>query len=252
MSEKPNESVIERVRKLLSRTVEKGCTEAEAAAAFAMAGKLMAAHNLDMAAVEAAGEASEDWVTEHGLTHQGRRNPVLFRALNVCQNYFFVRTFTKAGRTAQGRCTVGVFLFGKPSNVETSRWVLASLLAACDRLWLEHRGRSKGRGAVHARRDFGCGVCDGFSRKLAEERRDLGKSRDAVTPAAASTATALAVIGDKLELAMDAAYPKMAESRPLQNNDRDQATYRAGVQAGKNLNLNRELAGEETKALTGR
>jgi hypothetical protein len=49
--------IVERIRKILAKTEEAGCTQAESEAAMAMASRLMAEHNLSMSEVTKGGEA---------------------------------------------------------------------------------------------------------------------------------------------------------------------------------------------------
>ena len=61
-------SIIEKIQALLSKTVKRGATEPEAQAAAAMAQKLLAKHNLDMAEVEALGDKGPADVIEEKYT----------------------------------------------------------------------------------------------------------------------------------------------------------------------------------------
>ena len=65
--------MIERVKKLLIKTEAAGCTQAEAEAAFKMASRIMAEHNLTMDEVDqAAPDAEEGW-DETGVGEHSRR-----------------------------------------------------------------------------------------------------------------------------------------------------------------------------------
>lgn len=57
--------LIARIRKILARTEEAGCTPAEAEAAYGLASNLMAKHNLDQGEVDrASGLGGEGWADE--------------------------------------------------------------------------------------------------------------------------------------------------------------------------------------------
>ncbi|MGO9180794.1 MAG: DUF2786 domain-containing protein [Candidatus Limnocylindrales bacterium] len=47
-NERPNEGRVAKIRKILTKTEDAGCTQEEAEAAFALATRLMAEHNLEM------------------------------------------------------------------------------------------------------------------------------------------------------------------------------------------------------------
>ena len=93
MSERPKEDVIERVRKLLSKTEAKGCTQSEAEAAFQAASRIMAEHNLDMAEVEDRGNpAAVSWI-ESDAHETGRWTLESNLAYGIVHQFFFVEGF---------------------------------------------------------------------------------------------------------------------------------------------------------------
>jgi Protein of unknown function (DUF2786) len=90
--------LIARIRKILARTEEAGCTKAEAEAAYALASTLMAKHNLDMAQVEyATGLDGDGWV--EGVAIVSERRSTLFSMVGaLCQEFFFVKSFRACGQ----------------------------------------------------------------------------------------------------------------------------------------------------------
>ncbi len=148
-NERPREDVIERVKKLLIKTEAAGCTQAEAEAAFKMASRIMAEHNLTMDEVDqAAPDAEEGWDEAPVGEASGRWNFEYSCAGDICNRFFFVeryRNITTKEVMERGRLVrksfVRMTFFGKKSNVETARWVYLALLDAFDRLWNDYRVR---------------------------------------------------------------------------------------------------------------
>lgn len=81
MSERPNADVIDKIRKILKKTEEAGCTQQEAENAFKLASRLIAEHNLSMAEIEKEDGQADDisWLEDDALEHGYRAG----RSLNL-------------------------------------------------------------------------------------------------------------------------------------------------------------------------
>jgi hypothetical protein len=234
-----NADVIARVRKILARTEEAGCTAAEAEAAYGLASSLMAKHNLDMEEIEqAAGLDGEGW-TEAEFHEAGRACSVVGMVAYVCNKFFFVEHYFDYYRDASGRNRVSYKFFGSPTNVETAKFIFVSLLSAIDRLWKDayHRGRYDRTD----RRIFALGIINGYTEKLTAERAAMAKKCDQES-GRPGTALALQSIKDKTLAAFETAQPDLVTSRSPTFRGSKEA-HEAGHEAGRKLNLSRPLGG---------
>ena len=175
MSANVNPSVIEKLRKILAKTEEAGCTEAEAQSAMARASRLMAEHNLSLDQIqkevgsekvewiEGSGDTLTRWTMEHNL------------AFFIAKEFFFVEGLIHNigyGRTQKKLLT----LFGQAHNVEAGKWAFNALLDAFGRLFREYRKKSGC--PANERRMFVSGVAKGFREKMQDERTALEIERD--------------------------------------------------------------------------
>jgi hypothetical protein len=251
-------SIIAKIQKILSRKEETGATEAETQTALNLAQRLMAAHNLTMAEVEATkGEATEDWTEADVWTGQ-RSGIEETTAANICERFFFVKTYLQCkGGEWKGHRMSNTWtrrFFGKPVNVESATFVYNQLTDSFEHLWTEYRI------ANHAergdRRSYIAGVGSGFTAKLRAERQVLETEHEARnTSSAAGTArsvslasgtsgttgTTLATINNNVQTAFEQRHPNMTtrHSAGVSVN----GAFSAGHKAGRNLNLARPLGG---------
>jgi len=234
-----NAELIARIRKILAKTEEAGCTTAEAEAAYGLASSLMAKHNLDMTQVEqAAGLDGEGW-TEVMVHESGRASSVFDMVSGVCAQYFFVRPYRSSKVGPDGKRRVVQMFFGSPTNVETARFIFSSLLSAIERLWREEFQRG-----LYERTDrmvFAVGVINGYSEKLEAERASMIQERDRVT-GDVGTALALQTIHDKTLASYRTAHPNHEIIGGRRSFYGSEESHAAGYQAGQRLNLSRPLA----------
>lgn len=249
MTTESKDQIITRLRKILSRTTEAGCTPAEAEAAFAMAGRLMAEHQLSMESIEAADDAPADaFVTEAAGASAARWSSERDWAASIVHQYFFVSGFrSRRYDHAQGAYRVRQYFFGTPTHVETATWVYGALLDAFDRLWADYRRQiDVGRGD---RRAFILGVVRGFMDKLKDERRAM--DAEAQVMGRTGTEIVLASADQRREVAFRQAH-KVSAGRAAAPVRGSRSAMDDGYRAGRNLNLARPVesgAGKSRGAL---
>lgn len=183
------DDVIERVRKMMERSVGRGCTAAEAETAAAMAARFMAEHNLTMAEVEEHETAVDDRWTTVDADIAPRLNLEAELAAGIVARYFFVRWYyQRRWDDVQARVVTALRFFGKPDNVETARWVYKALRAAFESLWTDYKVKT---GTHHTeRRLFVSGVARGFTDKMKAERAAMEVERSSDTFTAGKAAGA--------------------------------------------------------------
>lgn len=244
MTGKTPEKIIEIIRKILERTEDRGCSPAEAEFAFAKAAQLLAEHNLSMEDVAATDAPAEESWLEEELFETGRWSLEDNLCYAILKTFYFVEGFFNRRDGRKVFC-----LFGKPENVATGRHVWAALHASFDRCWTTYRHLNKR--PASEKRLYVTGMARGFSDKLRDERAAQVIERDLMT--GKSTALALTSISDKTLAAYKASHPdhKVSKGR-MQEAGGDTSTLRAGIEAGRALNLNRALGADGQKRIGGR
>jgi hypothetical protein len=240
MGDRPKSDVVERIRKLLAKTEDNGCTQAEAESAFKLASRIMAEHNIEMAEIEAKEGVQDDisWL-EDEVTETGRWSLEMNLAYGIVKEYFFIEAFFAC--RYRGRKILK--FFGTATNVEAASFTYKALLEAFDRLFRSYRARS-GCGADQ-RRLFVSGVAQGFAHKMRDERRAMEIERDLVQgKATGSTALVLASVQDRTREEFVKDHPDMKSHKAnFASVTGSQSTLDAGYAAGRSLNLNRSLGG---------
>ena len=239
MNERPQAKIVELIQKILSKTIESGCTEAEASEAFAKAQAMLLKHNLSMDDVRCKDSADgEEQFADEGVFQTGRWTYEQNLAYHVIKNHCFIEGYFAS---TAGKDKV-LFLFGTQANVATARYMFTALLAATERMWVLYKYLNKRPGSEA--RMFRTGMIKGFSDKLDQEREALKMEQDILKGTTGGTALALCRI-DQLTLA------KYKEAHPENKNRKggvrfadlagDASTLQAGYDAGKRLNLNRAI-----------
>jgi hypothetical protein len=227
--------VIERLRKLREKTVENGCSEAEAFTAMAMIGRIMNEHNIAMGEVEIREEAAD--CIDGSYRTESRRLPDWARCLMAIAEF----TGTKAWRNTGGETQVCRF-FGLPTDVETALALIDIVNLAVT--WESARWTYAHPGAGRSgAKSFRLGMVT----RICERLREMKREQDQVKPA---TGTALIVLKNQL---VDAEYAKKnlklkfnKKSTPIRNED----AFLSGLAAGDRVGLGTKRLGAGDPRLT--
>jgi hypothetical protein len=211
MSDAALERIVERVQKLLALG-RRGGTEAEAASAMAKAQELLAAHNLDMAAVEGqvAGSARREKSAQNGGMYVYQRHLWSEVArLNFCLHFRRHLLEPDGGANARKRWKNKHMIVGRTVNVRATIAMGEYLEAVIDRLCRERLQTRSGAGVTPGELNsqfftswavaFREGVADRVVDKVQERRqqhlREENKKKRAAAfnAAGASTSTAIAL-----------------------------------------------------------
>ena len=247
-NERPNELWVAKIRKILTKTEDAGCTQEEAEAAFALATRLMAEHNLEMSDVEVNDDAPKVEWSEADIFTCARWSYENNLAYGIVKEYAFVEGYF-GWSYANGKARKVLRFFGKKDNVATAQFMFNALLAAYDRLWITYRYLT-GRPATD-RRIYVAGIAMGFRDKLRDERKAMEIERDILKGKnSGSTALALVSVSEETTQKYKQAHPECKDKRGhyagLRGTD---GTLNDGYKAGRSLNLNRAIGGAGMKRL---
>lgn len=152
-------NILEKIRKILSKTVEAGCTEDEATNAYQLAARLMRDNNITEADLETSEYVEGDGGEFGTWTY---KNDFAFATI---KNHYFVEPFLSAV-PKNGRTYQKLVIFGTPKDVERARFVYKELLSAYERLFSLYK---KGGAPSSEKRAFILGVHLGYHDRLREE-----------------------------------------------------------------------------------
>lgn len=237
-----------RIRALAARTVERGCSEAEAMAAAAKVGELLEVYGLSMSEVELREEAC----VQRSLTFADPRRTAL--------NWLFpaLLRFTGCRGWTVGRSEY--VIFGLEPDVQMAEYlmhVVANALSWEEAQWRAGPDYARRRARAQAAlRSFRLGFADRVATRLEE----LGASRRAAEAAArqaaeagASSGTSLVVLKErKIEEGFRTLGVRL-RTVTRQAVVRDRGAYGHGREAGARVSLDRPVgAGAAGRALPGR
>jgi hypothetical protein len=222
----------EKLRRLLSMTVDNGASEAEALAAAAAAARLMAEHNMAYRSVEeidAEGFSNDtrDWFKGAKGRHRSAPLPAAVRCLSaICDLCGVEHMFD----TWTGRLT----FFGAPSDTDVAHYLVVIISRAMDREWEAQRRTLPAAAARKQRASFYLAMSIRIAQRLfamAEEQR----------PAASATGTSLfivknAMVRERFESANGKPKPVRANTKAASFEG-----VRAGLDAGARIPLNKGI-----------
>lgn len=163
-----NHSKIElaaKIRALLAKTVDNGCTEAEAMAAAAKAKQLMDEYQIDL---DEAGLEAEGFVRGTAEGAEARKLNAQDWLANAISSYCEVKSWRTATGGTYARAKYRYVFFGLKSDVEFANWLLKALEAFC---WqrADAWAIETGQGDYLSKRNFVMGCASRISQRLREE-----------------------------------------------------------------------------------
>jgi hypothetical protein len=236
--------VKDRIRRLAARTVDRGCSEAEALAAAQKVGELLEVYGLTMSEVE----LREETCIQREVVFAGPR----LQALNGV--FLAVVALTGTRGWMVGRQTF-VF-FGLEPDVLMAEYLLHIVAGAVDHEEAAFRaspGYQRSRATPQNRlRSFRYGFAERVSGRIEE----LAAHRRAAEEAAAapgSTGTALVLVKERLIEDGFRGLGIRLRTTYTTRTVRDAGAYRRGTEAGERVNLQRPVrAGGGVSSLPGR
>jgi hypothetical protein len=235
--------IAERIRLILSKTVENGATEEEAATALSIAAKLMAKHNLSRAQVETGSSAERSYSKEK--VHEADRCPLNFvfstRVVEVVCEVHCCIIQTISGFWQNWRVEV----FGDQENVEAASSLLTYLAGVYRDLWTAHKARTWRDELSEAGYYEGlrAGLLVRLEREKAEREAELRrKDQKAAGKGSGEPGTALArsmYEVERLNEAFRVEYPEVQDLKV----PADQKSFEAGTRDSQKISLRRQVGG---------
>jgi hypothetical protein len=175
MQTQVNETIVQRIHKLMALTTERGASEAEAALAAEHVQRLLAEHNLTMSVVEARGGSTG---TEGKRVKEGYGKRQVYRwqrdlmqriaELNFCRvSLKFTHKWNKAS------VFDGYELIGRQANVITTQVMFEYLTQTIERLARDDVGNDPTQYFTRRAHSFKEGCSDRLSTRLRNKREEL-------------------------------------------------------------------------------
>lgn len=227
--------ILERIRKILSRTTENGCTEGEAQAAAHLAARLMEENNISIADLE----MSEFYQDEQRMNRWTYENDLAF---NIVDKFFPVECVLQPS----GRAYIKQ-IFGTRENVERAQFTYRKLLEAFRTHWNTHQLRTNT--PTEHRRAYIVGFSAGYSAQLMKEKES--QPLDNAT-ALSNNSIVVRTIAQKTASAFEennAGREITRKDNSITLGDLNQEVVRAGFADGYKLFIGREIGREQRNQL---
>lgn len=231
----PRQRMLERVRAILSKTMDNGCTESEAMAALAKAQELMAAYDISEAEL---GHTTE---TESALIHKDATDDPYKIKAYLAQS---VAKFTRCkGWRGNTYTNYSIAFAGLESDVAFAQWLLDTLARFVLRELKAHQAKRRALGMA-CPRIVSASFVMGCATRIGERLKEL-------TPVEPIAATGNALTISRQALIRKAMADAGIVLRAAQNRRRhvDGASYGAGVNAGNNARFDRPVSGSNAGPL---
>jgi Protein of unknown function (DUF2786) len=229
MTANPGSDLLDRVRKLLAKAEDEGCTPAEAEALTAKAAELMARYGIDRALL--------------GALHPETDRPA-DRKFGFDRPWADVKAHLLAAVATALRCQcvqtqtadgIRLHVFGYASDLERAEILYTSLLVQMARALAREPVPAAGNSAKAWRRSWMLGYCSAVVARVraAEEAAVASAAPDADEAAAAGQSAAL-VLADRsltVRTQVTAAYPRLKKKRVTYSGRGYGAGYREGQKA---------------------
>jgi len=252
-----NNSVVDKIQKLLRLASENNPSTEEAAAALAKAQQLMMEHDLELLDVEE--KPAPDEFSKHFVAEPFDRAPtsqiliaqileehfhvkVIYAPLWVEGGMYSTVRIDRQGKTI-GRQEIpefafkpkgkrGMQLIGRKSNLLIAEYVFDFLTWEFEQLWSRHQ-QETGKGS-YAKRDFVRGLYEGLKQRLRDERR----RKERQVPAGQHEKFAIVRADEDKALSdyFHQEFPKV-EHRNHRWHGHDADSFEDGKRVGQNLNI---------------
>lgn len=234
-----SDAVLEKLKKILARTdTARGATEAEVKTAMAMAQKLAAEHNIDLASVSLEGDVTVGKIDIGAGVVQTKTKyeaPYHLEILAVLNDCFGVRTIYQSYWTAQAQRVITQITFvGEKTDLAIATYCWDWLQTLFPKCWGEYRKQQGLRDSYRSARSYYTGLRSGIvqaNRRQVEELPTQSRNRYAL------------VVANKTDLSdqkVKEMFPKLRDSR--RSHALDYEAWAGGVTRGRDIKLNGGLS----------
>lgn len=232
------ESIRAKVRALLAKTVDAGCTESEAMAAAAKAGELMALYQITATETEVKAERCITVVIDGG----SGRSPtvdVIPAVARFCDCRVWSTKTPCWTRGARATYTVKYSLFGLPDDAHLAEYLIRAVGSAMRsevaafKLTPEYQ-------RAYAARTASTSFLHGMSSRVAARLDEMRRARN---PASGAPGQAMVVVKNAVVREQFAALGlRLTKRAPVTRTNGDARAFGAGMEAGNRVSLNRPLS----------
>lgn len=247
MTEDRKQSIIAKVRALLAKTTESGCTEAEAASAAELASKLMIEYDLDIKSVSEIKEETYGARKRPFASGNGRRrayHEVQYCIMQIAR-YFDCEVW-------MGKELV---FFGTATDTEMAHAMTDMMKAAMEGEWRKMQGTVKYENPGQHGKSLRTSFMMGMTRRICERLRDLKAERTAIsnqtelkaeTGLPVASGTSLVVVKDATRKEKLVQYKEQTGlkviSRSSSTTIRSNSAYHRGREAGNRVSINKKIS----------
>jgi len=228
-----NVRILEKVRKLLS--LAQSNNEHEAFLAMQKANELIEKYNIERI------ERNKDSRYVYAIVNHKKKRIENYqrRICLILKDYFFVEVIYSYLYDAVNRETYRTIeLLGTKENVLIAEYVYCFLLNQLETLWKAHKRKTDNRSSKN-KRSYRLGVIEGFRNKLHQMERK--RNYHILNNSELKTTSALICAQDKmLSDFKSKRFPRLSTYRS-QAATLDYGTYKAGINAGKQLTIHRGI-----------
>ncbi|WP_439594361.1 DUF2786 domain-containing protein [Falsiroseomonas sp.] len=218
-----------RIRALAAKTIDRGCSEAEAMIAAQKVGELLEVYGLSMSEVE----LRQEVCIQRSVTITGPR----LQAVSII--FMAIIRLTETRGWMNGRHEM--VLFGLEPDVLMGEYLLHLVAGAVDHEEQVFRASEAFRRSRQTTQQRLRSFRYGFAERVSDRLDELAQHRQAAEAAAPSTGTALVVAKEKRVTEAFRDLGIRLRSRSTTRRVSDSAAYRQGQEAGRRVSLERPV-----------
>lgn len=221
------ESIIKRIKKLLTLANNSGATEAEAKNAMAMAQRLMTKYNISMANVGNDKPSERNIRHEQYFTRKGSLNPADKEIAVILNRFYKVKILFSGG------CSL--VMVGSPEDIEIAKYVHGYLRAVFFKCW----NSFKETAAFPNKADYYFGLQTGICERM-QEAENSAKSEETQE---ACKKYELVLVKNKEAIAnyIYDTFGKLGKSRRRSASRMDANSFYAGKAKGSTISINQAI-----------
>ena len=221
------DSIIKRIKKLLTLANNSGATEAEAKNAMAMAQRLMTKYNISMANVGNDKPSERNIRHEQYFTRKGSLNPA-DKEITVILNKFY-----KVKILFSGGCSL--VMVGTPEDIEIAKYVHGYLRAVFFKCWNEYKETA----AFPNKADYYFGLQTGICERM-QEAENSAKSEE-TEEACKNYELVLVNNKEAIRSYIYDTFGKLGRSRRRSSSRMDANSFYAGKAKGSTVQINQAI-----------